>query len=137
MKTVISEFCKNIKGGAYMMFNKQLTEEDWDELRIKIDIDFKKVQWTNAREVIEKELDGEELKEINDWDTRKEAWRPVKDQLACLADLEIWDEKANVIVKFITGWDVNKEIVGDDEVEIDGKKFSKKTIKNALKEYTK
>jgi len=106
-----SMFCKEKYGIVHMVFNKQLTEDEYNRLRDKIEIDFGKVAWTNHAQVLGNDNStGEDLKLINDWSNRKEAWRPVKDGLLKLADLEIWDDEANKIVALITGWDVNKEL---------------------------
>jgi hypothetical protein len=90
------------------MFNKQLTEEKYNEMKSKIAIDFRKVSWTNHLTA----KSGFELKTINS-DNPKEAWRPVREQLECLTKLEIWDDEANEVVLKITGWDLNKEFKQD------------------------
>jgi hypothetical protein len=94
------------------MFNKQLTEEKYDKMRSKIDIDFRKVSWTNHLTA----KSGLELKTIN-LDNQKEVWRPVKDQLECLTKLDIWDDEANEVVLKITGWDLNKEFKQDSATQ--------------------
>lgn len=70
----------------------------------------------------------------------KEAWRRAwdsaddGDRRKCL-DIPNWD---NELFLEISGIDVEKELnKSEEEIEIDGKKYSKSTIKNALREYVK
>lgn len=114
-------FCSNQKGVAYKIFNKQLTENQYHDIVNKINIDFSEVAWINHKEVMEAHKNnkgtchGKNLKQINDYDTRKEAWRPVKDQLIKLRELEIWDSEANKVVEEITGWNLDDEAVANVE----------------------
>jgi len=115
------------------MFNKQLTEEKFNDLRNKIEIEFKKVRWTNGYDILqrldekEKTCLGEELELVNDGEdieSRKEAWKPVLEELKQLTKLNIWDNDTNEVVEKITGWDLNKEPI---KTEL----YSKETIENA------
>lgn len=116
-----SMFCHNKDGVAYMMFNKQLTPEKYDEISGKMNIPFKKVAWTNHAEVMEalekdqETCHGEKLEKINNYETRKEAWRPVLKELLTLRDLDIWDEGSNDVVEVITGWNLDEEARGTIE----------------------
>jgi len=126
-------FCHKQTGKAFMMFNKQLTEEKFNDLRNKIEIEFKKVRWTNGYDILqrldekEKTCLGEELELVNDGEdieSRKEAWKPVLEELKQLTKLNIWDNDTNEVVEKITGWDLNKEPI---KTEL----YSKETIENA------
>lgn len=116
-------FCHDKDGIAYMMFNKQLTPEKYEEIYKKISGSisgsintlFEKVAWTNHTEVMEAlENDksichGKKLEVIHNYKTRKGAWRPVREKLLTLRNLDIWDEEANKCVEIITGWNLDEE----------------------------
>jgi hypothetical protein len=110
-------FCVDKKGIAYNIFNKQLTEKEYEDVLSCIKIDFRNVEWTNSKEIIKSLKDskdeclGKQLTLLNDFENRKEAWRPVKEQLMCLTKLSIWDEEARQVVKEITGWDLQEDIL--------------------------
>jgi len=131
-------FCYRMEGGAYMMFNKQLSEEDYKKYRNQIDIDFGKVRWTNAQDILDR-LDekedtclGKELKKENDINSLKGAWAPVRDQLDQLTKLEIWDNEAADIVEKITGYDLRKK--DEETITIEGKEWTASELKEELNE---
>ena len=132
-------FCYRQKGKSDMIFNKQLTENEYDDIIDKIKIDFKKVRWTNAQDILKK-IDGEKniyltqgLRPENDEDSLQEAWKPVLDQLKKLTELEIWDDEANEVVRKITGYDLNS-LKENKMIKLsNGKEVSEETVIEALK----
>ncbi len=94
------------------------------------------------RWIYEEDMTKREKKEVDGWKEMggylktlpyKEAcqiwWKENPDEHQRFLGLPHFDPE---IFEEITGIDVNKP---EEEIEIDGKKFSKQTIKNALKEY--
>lgn len=130
-------FCYEVKGGAYQIFNKQLSEDEYEKYREQINIDFEKVRWTNAQDILNR-LDekedtclGKELKKENGGYSLKDAWAPVRDQLECLTELEIWDDEAAEIVEKITGYDLREK---EDTITIEGKEWTASELKKKLNE---
>lgn len=99
----------------YHAFNKPVTEERYQKI-----INY-------CKEVL-KDLKLE-LNE-NSWE---DEWKKVTtEQWLKLSKLPEWDKE---VVEGIIGFELDLE--SEPEIEIDGKKYSKSTIKNALREYVK
>ena len=107
-------FCNDLNKKEYYAFNKEVGKERYNEIRDLIindilkglELELNKNPWT------------EEWKKVS-----KEQWLRMKNEI-----LE-FDEK---IVENIIGFELDLE---DEMIEIDGKKVSKSTIKEALKKH--
>lgn len=119
------------------LFEKELditAEEFYSQYNIYMDIPLNR--WVDSGDMTK-----EEKKEVEGWKDMGGYLKALDYKEACRT---WWSENPDDHVRFLSlpgfDWEIFTDITGieqetEEEIEIDGKKFSKSTIKNALKEY--
>ena len=121
-------FCADLRGATLRLFNKEITEERFNEVTSKLYSFYWYPKFNNALELKEKagsweKVNASEIKSIEPY----EAWKNMpKEMLDYIKGLEEFDTE---IFKKITG------IKDEEMINIDGKEVSKSTVKEALKQF--
>jgi len=129
-------FTVDKQGAAFKLFKTQATKKRAEQFSIEF---WDKMgdwmpDWHGAFELYKK--NGSDWKKVDASEfsrssSRKEAWKDMPQ--AAIAWLQEQPEFDAEIFKKITGIDVHAE--KEDMVDIDGREFSKSTVKEALKSY--
>ncbi len=130
----------NTKTPKVIMFNK-LTDKDYGDIVFPDFFYYTLAEWVYEADMRDKEkkahpsyvTTGGYLKSYNDKTAWRNSWdKADEEDRRKVLELPNFD---NDIFKEISGIDAEKELNEEEEIVIDGKKYSEQTIKRALQEY--